>query len=165
VTDQRGGQAVAGTPHDVKTRVGIARREQPALDPVGHREVADALAAQPPVHLVRAVAHIGLRPALGPQIGFAKFGKRIPVGQCLVNAVAKTGTALLWRVHRKHATKTLLGQATQAVGLITVQQAHAFALGQQLERADDAGQATAYDEHLGLHSVHCGLHAFLIRKR
>jgi hypothetical protein len=149
-------QLAAGAPDDVEARHGIALRVQAALDPVRHREEADAVGLQPEIDLVVAAPGVGLGPAPRPMVVRPELGEGAPVGEGLGRGVLDAVLLLLAAADDEDAAEALLGQAAEVFLLVAVEDRHAAAGLQQLQRGADAGQAAADDDDVAL----VGSHAF-----
>jgi hypothetical protein len=129
---------------------------QAALDPVRHREEADAVRLEPQVDLVVAAFGVGLGPAARPVVLCAELGEAAPVGIGPRRGILDAVPFLLVAADDEDAAETLLRQAAEVLLAVAVEDRHALAGVEQFQRGTDAGEAAADDDDVAL----VGSHAF-----
>ncbi len=146
--DQATGQLARRAPDDVIARQAVAFTKAAALDPVHRRQKRKAFAAQPVIHFATRMFDVVTRPALRPVIVITEFAKTEPVAQRDFRRVGNFHFCLQRRADQRHAAKRPQRQSAEALRRVAVHQRHRFAGAQQLQRGDDAGQATTDDQHV-----------------
>src|SRR6185437_11245656 len=132
----------------------VAVAEVAALGPVDDRKELHADLPQPCADVVAGARHVLLGPAPWPHVLWVELGDSQPVLERQALVVGDPRAALLGRVDHEHAPESLPCQSTDLLGAATVEQEHGVSATQQLERAHQAGQPGAHDDHIGLSITH-----------
>ncbi len=142
-------QRLAGSPCQMEAGHRVAVAEVAALGPVDDGKELHAELAQPAANIVARSRHVLLGPAPGPGVLGVELGDPQPILQRQRLGIGNARAALLGRVDHEHAAERLTGKSADLLRLTAVEQQHRVAASQQLKRADQAGEASPDDDHIG----------------
>ena len=147
---ERPDQRLAGSPDEMETRNGVARLVQAALDPHRHRHELDAEPGEPVIDVGNAAFDISLGPGARPvRAPASQFAPGEPVLKSQFDAVLDPVAFLQRRAGEPQAAKGLLAEAAEVFLGVAVDQQHAPAAVEGLDRGGDASDSGAGDRDVG----------------
>lgn len=113
--EERENDALAGTPHDVKTRHRVTGHVVASLGPVHGAEEAHVPRGEPIAHLFGASVYVRFSPSVWPNVGRVELPVAHPVAHGEIDGVLDAVLSLLGRVDEKHPAERPEREPAKAV--------------------------------------------------